>query len=344
MHNKYKHTPVISKIFFTLAHHIKMRVRRRYFYILVVVNLLFTSGVLAQQLPVFTNYKYTFMYSNPAFAGMSEGICVNGLMRQQWAGFEDADGNKVAPQDFLITVDSPIKVLHGGIGGSVIQDKLGFESNIGVHIAYSFHANLSFATLGIGAGFNLTNRSIDFSKFKPLIEGDPALLTSEVSDMLFDANFGLFLSSSDRYFIGVSVVNLLESHGKNLGVGDDNVIQYKTDRTFFVTGGYTFYIPRSPKFDIELTGMIQSDFASTQYNVTGVVKYNSRFWGGVNYRFQESVGVLVGFRVKEFRIGYSYDVNIMGLGVPGSHEVVLNYCFRIKGDKSKTSYKNTRYL
>ncbi len=320
-----------------------MRLKRRIIYISLVVNLLLTSGMFAQQLPVFTHYKHTFMYSNPAFAGMNEGICINGLMRQQWAGFEDADGNKVAPQDFLITVDSPIRVLHGGVGASIIQDKLGFESNIGVHIAYSFHANLSFATLGIGAGFNMTNRSIDFSKFKPLIDGDPVLLTSETGDMLFDANFGLFLSSPDRFFFGASVVNLLESHGKNLTSGD-NVIQYKTDRTFFITGGYTFYMPRSPKFEFELMGMIQSDLASTQYNVTGLVKYNSRFWGGVNYRFQESVGVLVGFNVKDFQIGYSYDVNIMGLGVPGSHEVFLNYCFKIKGDKSKTTYKNTRFL
>ncbi len=321
-----------------------MRLKHRFIYISLVISLLLTSGVFAQQLPVFTNYKHTFMYSNPGFAGMSEGICINGLMRQQWAGFEDADGNKVAPQDYLITIDSPIRIFHGGVGASIIQDKLGFESNIGVHLAYSFHANLSFATLGIGAGFNLTNRSIDFSKFKPF-QTDPLLnsLSGDVSDMLFDANLGLFLSSPGRFFFGVSVVNLLESHGKNLTSGDD-VIQYKTDRTIFLTGGYSFYIPRNPKLEIELMSLIQSDLASTQYNVSALVKYNSRFWGGVNYRFQESVGVMVGFSVKDFQLGYSYDVNIMGLGVPGSHEVFLNYCFKIKGDKSKTSYKNTRFL
>ena len=321
-----------------------MRLKRHFFYILLVSNLMLSTGIYAQQLPIFTQYKYTYMYSNPAFAGMSDGICVNGLMRQQWSGFEDADGNKVAPQDFLLTVDSPIRVLHGGIGASVIQDKLGFETNIGVQLAYSFHADLSFATLGIGAGFNLTNRTIDFSKFKPVVEGDPALsLTSETSDMLFDANFGIFLSSAGRYYFGVSAVNILESHGKNLST-NDYVIQYKTDRTFFITGGYIFVIPGNPKFEIEASALVQSDLASTQYNISATVKYNTRFWGGVNYRYQESVGVLVGVRVKDFSIGYAYDVNIMGLGVPGSHEIALNYCFRLKADKSKTSYKNTRYL
>lgn len=283
------------------------------------------------------------MFSNPAFAGMSEGICVNALFREQWAGFKDEDGNKIAPQDLLISVDSPIKVLHGGLGLSVIQDKIGFETNIGVQLAYAFHAELSFATLGIGAGFNLTNRTIDFSKFKPLVEGDPVLLTSETSDMLFDANFGIFLNSPGRYYFGLSAVNILESEGKNLGT-DDGVIKFKTDRTFIITGGYIFYIPSNPKFEIEASALIQSDIVSTQYNISGVVKYNSRFWGGANYRYQESVGLIVGMSVKDFSIGYSYDLNIMGLGVPGSHEVALKYCFKLKPDRSKTSYKNTRYL
>ena len=61
-------------------------------------------------------------------------------------------------------------------------------------------------------------------------------------------------------------------------------------------------------------------------------------------RFQESVGVIVGMRFKDFKISYAYDINTMQLGIPGSHEVYLGYCFKIKGDRSKTSYKNTRYL
>jgi type IX secretion system PorP/SprF family membrane protein len=317
--------------------------KKHLLYILLIVNLLIAGHLSAQQAPMFTQYKYTYMFSNPAFAGMSEGICVNGLLREQWSGFKDSDGNKIAPQDFLLTGDAPIKILHGGVGLSIIQDKIGFETNIGVQLAYSFHAELSFATLGIGAGFNLTNRTIDFSKFKPLVEGDPVLLSAETGDMLFDANFGIFLNSPGRYYFGLSAINLLESEGKNLGT-DDGVIKYKTDRTFFLTGGYIFYIPSNPKFEIEASALIQSDVASTQYNISGIVKYNSRFWGGVNYRLEESVGLLVGMSIKDFSIGYSYDLNIMGLGVPGSHEVALNYCFKLKPDRSKTSYKNTRYL
>jgi hypothetical protein len=103
-------------------------------------------------------------------------------------------------------------------------------------------------------------------------------------------------------------------------------------------------LPGNPSFEIEPSVFILSDLASTQYNISTIVKYNDKFWAGLNYRLQESVGVLIGVRFKDFKIGYAYDINTMQYRTSGSHEVVLGYCFKIKGDRSKTSYKNTRYL
>jgi type IX secretion system PorP/SprF family membrane protein len=282
------------------------------------------------------------MFSNPAYAGMNEGICVHGIYRQQWAGFNDQDGNSVAPQDFLLTVDSPVRLFHGGVGGSIIQDKLGQQSDIIVQLDYSFHTELSIGTLGIGAGLNIINRNIDFTKFvpgttDPLING----LGNE-SDMRLDASFGLFLSQSGQYYFGISATNLLQTKFKKLDPSGEGITM--TDRTFYITGGYNFVFPNNPLFEVQPSVMILSDFASTQYNVSAVVKYNDKFWGGINYRVQESIGIMVGMQFKDFRISYAYDINTLKVSVPGSHEVSLGYCFKIKGDRSKTSYKNTRYL
>jgi type IX secretion system PorP/SprF family membrane protein len=281
------------------------------------------------------------MFANPAYAGLSEGICINGVYRQQWAGFKDDQGDVVSPQDFLITVDSPVKFLHGGLGGSIIQDRLGQQSDIIVKLGYSFHLDLNIGKLGLGLGVNLINRSIDGSKFRPVKE-DPILPNSEVSDLRVDGAFGIFLNQPGRYYFGISVDNFLESQFKKLDPSGEAILL--TDRTFYLTGGYTFVFPKSPMFEIIPSVMVISDLASTQYNVTAVVKYNDKFWGGLNYRFEESVGFIAGVKFKQFKISYSYDLNTMRLAVPGSHEVALGYCFRIKTDKSKTSYKNTRYL
>jgi type IX secretion system PorP/SprF family membrane protein len=314
-------------------------------YLFLFIGSLLTLGLSAQQMSGFTQYQSTIMYSNPAYAGMRRGICINGLMRQQWAGFSDTErGDDLSPQTFLISVDSPIKVLHGGVGGSIVQDVQGsLMKDINLQFSYSFHADLSIGTLGIGVGVNLTNKSLDGSKFDP-VDTDPILLTSEQGDLRADANFGLFLMNPDRYYFGIAVSNLLETTYKKLDpLGNDAGM--KNDRTFVVNAAYNFVL-NNPLFEIEPSAMVISDLTSTQYNLSAIVTYNDRFWGGLNGRFGnfESIGIIVGVSFKDFRIGYSYDINLMGLSIPGSHEISLGYCFKLKGDHSKTSYKNTRYL
>lgn len=318
--------------------------KRLNYYIIILAIILSTGSLLAQQAPIFTQYRESMMFTNPAFAGMREGICVNGLMRQQWAGFKDyATGENAAPQNYLISLDSPIKILHGGLGGAIIQDRATYNWNdISLLLSYSFHAELSFGTIGIGLGGVLKNRSIDGSKYQAVNESDPVILKSEQGDMRLDANLGIYYESLNNYQIGISVTNLLTTSFKKLDPSGEGLIT--TDRTFYLYGGYTYVLPRDPRFEIEPSVLVQTNFISTQYNVSAIVNYNSRFWGGLNYRVQESVGAIVGLRYKDFRIGYSYDLNTKRLGVPGSHEVSLNYCFKIKADRSKTTYKNTRYL
>ncbi len=312
-------------------------------YLLLFVAFATAAGLYGQQAPSFTQYSSSYMYINAGYAGLGEGICINALARQQWAGFKDADGNRVAPQDFLISANSPVKAIQGGAGLSIIQDKLGFETNVGIRLAYSYHLQLSSGVLGMGAGFNLVNRSIDFTKFKPVQPNDPALLNAKQGAMIFDGNIGFFYQSNSNYYVGLSATNILESKGKNLSTSG-TTIRYQTDRTFYLVAGYSFVLPGHPLFEITPSLLIQSDIVSTQYNISAVVNYNSKFWGGINYRYQESVGFMVGVRFEGFNFGYSYDLSTLSMGVPGSHEITLSYCFKLKINKNKTSYKNTRYL
>jgi type IX secretion system PorP/SprF family membrane protein len=312
-------------------------------YLYLSITMFIAMSSYGQQSPAFTQYSSAYMFINAGYAGMGQGICVSALARQQWAGFKDAEGNKVSPQDFLINADAPIKAIQGGVGGSIIQDKLGFETNVGIRLAYSYHLQTSAGILGMGAGINLVNRSIDFTKFHPVQPNDPALLNAKAGAMIFDGNIGFFFKSNNNYYVGLSATNILESKGKNLSTSG-TTIRYQTDRTFYLMAGYSLVLPNHPLFEIVPSLLIQSDVVSTQYNISAIVNYNSKFWGGVNYRFQESVGFMVGVNFQGFRFGYSYDLSTLSMGVPGSHEITLRYCFKIKVNKNKTRYKNTRFL
>ena len=87
-----------------------------------------------------------------------------------------------------------------------------------------------------------------------------------------------------------------------------------------------------------------SDIASTQLNASMKMVYRDLFSLGVNYRPQESVGLMVGLTIKDITIAYAYDINTMGLNVPGSHEIGLSYCFKLDLDRTPRDYRSVRYL
>lgn len=322
-----------------------MKTKVTHIALLLVVMLTAAFGAKAQQAPIFTNYSNSYAYANPGFAGMSEGINLLGLYRQQWAGFVDNDGNAVAPQTFLLTGDMPIRALHGGIEFSVMNDKLGFENNVNIGLGYSFHLDLGGSSLGIGLAGSLLNRTVDFAQLHPNQEGDPLISgLSEESDMLFDFNVGLFWQIPESFYLGFSVVNVLESMGHALNDNNTSSASFTTDRTFYVLAGYPFQFEDAPFLTFVPSVNVMSNLASTQFNASMRVVYNNLLSLGVNYRFRESVGLMAGLTIKNITVAYAYDINTMGLGVPGSHEIGLSYCFKLDLDRTPRDYRSVRYL
>ena len=302
------------------------------------------AGLRAQQAPIFTNYTNSYAYINPGFAGLSEGVNLLGLYRQQWAGFTDTDGNEIAPVTFLLTGDMPIRALGGGISFSIMTDKLGFENNTNVGLGYSYHFDLGGSTLGLGASVALLNRTVDFGKLVTTTGNDPLITgLGEESKMLFDVSLGLFWQVPESFYIGVSGINLLETTSKTLG-NSESAASFTTDRTFYVVAGYPFMWETLPSFKFIPSVGVMSDLASTQLNAGIKVLYNDVFSLGVNYRPQESVGLTVGLTIKDFVLGYAYDINTMGSNIPGSHEIALSYCFKLDTDRTPRDYRSVRYL
>jgi hypothetical protein len=88
------------------------------------------------------------------------------------------------------------------------------------------------------------------------------------------------------------------------------------------------------------------DGADFQLNASALVMYNNKFYGGLGYRLQDAVSVLVGVNVKNLRIGVAYDISTSAMSKynSGGLEVMVNYCFKIDTDKFRKSYRNTRFL
>jgi len=306
---------------------------------LIGLWMLLASEGMGQQTSLITNYMFTNMVYNPAFAGQSGGIAITGLIREQWFGFKDSDGNKVAPETMFLTIDAPIRAIHGGIGGMVSQDKLGFFKNTTVKVGYAYKTELGPGILSAGLQVCFQNGKFDYSKFKAVSNDDPLLQSDQAkSDMIFDGAAGLYYRVPDKFYIGLSGDQLLQSKGSNT--------QYRLQRTFYLTGGYQWDIPNHPAFQLQPSAIVMLAGSVFQFSVTGLVMYNNKFYGGLAYRFQDAVSVLAGLTIKGIRVGLAYDIGIskMMKYSNGSFEVMLNYVFKIETDKSRRSYRNTRYL
>jgi type IX secretion system PorP/SprF family membrane protein len=283
------------------------------------------------------------MTFNPGFAGHENAICAVAAYRSQW-DIKDESGVKISPETYFISINSPVRVLRGGLSAMVLQDKIGYFKNILVKVGYAYQKNVGFGKLGIGAQIEFNNKSLDFSKLHP-VEPDPALLTSNESDMLIDFSLGLYYGIPGSYHIGISGQHLLNTKGKSL---IENT-KLNLDRTFYLDAGYELIFRNNPDFEFDPSILLESDVTAIQLNLAALLKYKDTFWGGIGYRFMshDAVELILGVKYKDFRIGYSYDVNTSKLRLPfggGAHEIMLNYCFKLNLEKGRKSYKNTRFL
>ncbi len=319
---------------------------------LTILPLLFSVWIVndlqGQQEPNFSQYMFYGLTMNPAVAGNDNAVSITGANRIQWTGFGKENGAQVAPRTYFVAADLPIRVLKGGIGAVIMQDAIGYEKTISVKLGYANQRKMGFGKLGIGAQIEFNNRNIDFTKLNPAGE-DPLLnlLSSKESEMLIDFSLGLFYRVPDSYYIGVSGLHLVQTKGKPLVEDSQGSLRVKLDRTFFITGGYEITFPRNPDYQLVPSAIIETNLSKVRLDVNALLRFKEVVWGGVGYRLGESVIVLLGLQYKDFRIGYSYDINANKLALPifgGTHEIMINYRFKLELDKGRKSYKNTRFL
>lgn len=314
---------------------------------LLVIVMGFSCLAMAQQEPQFTQYMFNRMTYNPGYAGSSGSICATAIYRNQWMGFtidkpsQGAAGS--VPVNILGTFDMPVKFLHGGIGLTFTNDKIGYWSNNVVNLDYAFRMFWGEGNLAAGVELGLASRSLNKSGLYG-IEDDPVLRDMDTSAFLIDFSVGLYYQVPSKYWVGLSVKNLLGAH--------DETIHFANARTVYLMGGYEYVPDASPSIRLKPSFMLKTaDLSVFQGEVTGLVDYRNLVWGGVSYRFQDAIAFLGGVRWKKLHVGFAYDITTNALGAYkpgrsfGSLELYLKFCFKVVVPaKPGTSYGNTIWL
>lgn len=298
---------------------------------------------ISQQEMQFTQYWANILSFNPGYMGSLEKICIGSMYRNQWVGFKEND-NAVNPVTYTFSIHSNVNPIRGGLGLFLFNDKLGYENNIGVKLGYAYRHPLQGGYLGIGLMLGFLNKKIDFSKFNPLDNGDPLLSGQGVqSSMATDIAFGAYYRMPQKFYAGISASQILQSKASF----SSNVAP-QLKRHYYLVGGYEYALPSNPSFVLTPSLLVKTDFSSAQYDIHAGVIYNEKFWGGLTYRVQDAFAINLGGQFLEgLSVGYSYDLTTSQMGKDGrssgSHEVFLQYCFKIKVVKIPESYRNVRF-
>ena len=314
--------------------------------VLSLLLLLICIGSAVAQFDVqLSQYMFHTSSFNPAAVGEGDLIQLTGQHRIQWVGMPNGG------QTTAFSLNSPLKFagVNQGIGINFLNDKSGQFSTQAAHLQYAFKKNLGPGVLSIGAelgfvslgfrGDSVAIHKITLGDYHD-IENDTEIPKTAVAGMGFDMSLGVFYSTP-IFYTGISYLHL---NSPTVDWGDRN--KFMLTGSMYFTGGCNLKIPDS-KFVLKPSTLVKTDFTSMQFDLSARAEYDSKYWGGITYRLEDAVVVLLGINIAGgLSIGYSYDLpttQILSVS-SGSHEIMLQYSFEYVFGNRNSRYKSIRFL
>ena len=285
----------------------------------LLLIMLFPTGAVGQQDPVFNQYMNNLLTIQPAYAGMTGYLNVTVLSRIQWVGFDGA------PTTNTLTIQGPLKRYNVGLGLSLINDKFGPVRQNGLYADYAYRILLNddqYISFGIKGGFNRYEALL--SELPTHDPNDPVSIQDINNKYL--PNFGVgFLWHSDVFFVGFSIPKFF----KNRISSDSGVSLYHEEVYYYGMGGVVLEITDVVKFKPTFLYR-RSELTPGIIDLTANFLFFDRIWAGATYRVKNSYGLLFqAFVNPQLKIGYAYDLTTFhpAQANAGTHEFMVSYDF-----------------
>lgn len=314
--------------------------------------------------PMFSQFYSAPLQLNAAFAGTSFAPRIALNYRNQWP-LHSAPAN--AYVTYAASYDQAIERLNSGFGLMLLSDAAGdgiLKTNQAV-LAYSYRVRINREVglkFGIDAG--LSQVALDWDRLVFLDQIDPLngpvdpagnpYPTQEVrpealTKTWFDVGAGLLLYAP-QFYVGLSAKHLTTPDQSFLGLNDNlqaglplRLSLHAGTELGFKTGnkrGWEAFV--SPNVLL----LRQGEF--TQVNAGAYLGYGPVF-AGTWYRHTltnaDAVIALVGFQKGVVKVGYSFDITVSELTLPGSggaHELSVLFSFD-KSEALQARHRASRY-
>ncbi len=292
----------------------------------IIYSVLFTVGIIisiqAQDRGVYSQAHLYPVFINPAYTGFSGSHELLFGYKNSHATFADA------PKTFTLSYDGLVAD-RVGLGAMLFSENLGELQRYRAQLsyAYQFEVNEFKMSAGLTTEFQqnrLSNRSLLSDFYEP---GDAVLEEAIDGIQFFDATIGFYAEYQERFIFGFSVPNLIRAR-----IDQATVMTPDTDNTFFkyftLLLGHRFII-EDYNFKVEPSILLRRlkdspFFADLNVKLSFL---DDQLIGGLGYSLGagNKVAFLIGTRVNNFRLSYSYDIGLGGFQVynNGSHELTI---------------------
>lgn len=305
-----------------------------YIFLLIIIS---QFKIVNAQDSQFSQFYANSLNLAPSFAGSTDGDRIAVNYRNQWPSLTRTF------QTYALSYDRYFPHFNSGVGILLYREQAGTSNlattNIGLAYAYKFQFTSGWQ-VSPGLSFSYTQRSLVFDDliFGDELENPDTDGTAEIpilqkkSDI--DASFSV-LAFNRNYWVGFTWDRMLKPN-RSL-TGDISEDPFK----FTLYGGAKFSIidqynwssgqSLSPAFLFKM----QDQYSQLDL---GLYWYKTPLIVGLWYRgipvlkeltSNDALAFLVGFKIDQFQIGYSYDLTISKLVgfTGGSHEISVVFLF-----------------
>ncbi len=306
--------------------------------LVVALFMTIAGATKAQQEPMFTQYMFNTLAINPGYAGSKDVFNIMALSRHQWTGF------KGAPSSQTLTLNTPLPNEELGAGFSLMNDKIGPVSQLGMFadIAYRLRLNsrerLAF---GLKGGVNFYQANV--ADLVVIEQNDDAFASNVKGELLPNFGFGMYYFS-EEFYLGVSTPRMLKNK-LNFNSGVETNGFSSEEQHYYIMGGYTFEMSDDVKMKpAVLVKVVSGAPSSTDINLSFLIK--EKIWAGANLRLKDSFGITLQYYFNnKLKAGYAYDFTTTNVGKynSGTHEIMMSYDLKppkgkdISGDSSNDS-------
>lgn len=326
----------------------------------LIVTMLLSFSVSAQQLPVYDLYHLNRILINPANTGDYGMWSAFVDSRNQWVGVNGA------PKTRILGVHGVIKN-NMGIGGFVISDRTGLLDRTSMNLNYAYMVKLAENhQLTFGLNALLTENQFLMSNAQVKDWNDNLLSLQSFEGIRFDAGFGLRYNWK-KLELGFAIPYILQSKVRYF-TAENNEYVFDFYRHFNAIISYRFNL-KNNNWAIDPVLVYRDAVNSpSQLDLNVITRWRDQYWLGLGYRnsgrtwvesasggdytefnlslansyFLISGGITL---MNNIDVAYGYEVSNSSIynRSHGTHEIMLIYTFG-QGRKGKSYDEDIKML